>query len=91
MKKLLSSLLAAALTAGLLVPSAGAVDTGFSDVPASHWAADSIRRAVDLGLFQGETSTRFGLGHSMTRGAFVVVLNRLFGWEIGRASCRERV
>ena len=34
MKKLLSSLLAAALTAGALVPAAGAADAAFSDVPA---------------------------------------------------------
>ena len=56
--------------------------TGFSDVPATHWAADSIRRAVDLGLFQGQTATRFGLGAPMTRGAFVTALCRLFGWEM---------
>ncbi|MFR3920857.1 MAG: S-layer homology domain-containing protein [Dysosmobacter welbionis] len=37
-------------------------------MPESHWAADSIRRAVDLGLFQGQTPTRFGLGAPMTRG-----------------------
>ena len=75
------ALLCALLLALALSASAAGSATGFSDVPASHWAADSIRRAVDLGLFQGETATRFGLGHSMTRGAFVVVLNRLFGWE----------
>ena len=55
--------------------------TGFSDVPESHWAADAIRRAVDLGLFQGQTKTRFGLGQPMTRAAAVVTLCRLFGWE----------
>ena len=53
----------------------------FQDVPAGCWAASSIDRAVKLGLFQGETESTFGLGHSMTRAAFVVVLNRLFGWE----------
>lgn len=62
--------------------AAAAASTGFSDVPESHWAADSIRRAVDLGLFQGQTPTRFGLGAPMTRGAFVVALCRLFGWEM---------
>ena len=82
LQRICSCALLCALLLALPLPASAAENaTGFSDVPASHWAADSIRRAVDLGLFQGETSTRFGLGHSMTRGAFVVVLNRLFGWE----------
>ena len=69
------------LTAALPAPAAAA-STGFSDVPENHWAADSIRRAVDLGLFQGQTATRFGLGAPMTRGAFVTALCRLFQWEM---------
>ena len=65
MKKLLSSLLAAALTAGLLVPSAGAVDTGFSDVPAESALAGEVRKA----------------GDSMTRAQFTAVLVRMMGWD----------
>ncbi len=53
----------------------------FSDVPADSWAARDIERCVELGLFQGETSTRFGMGHQMIRAAFAVVLCRLFRWE----------
>ena len=74
-------LLCALLTVGL-PPPAAAAPTGFTDVPATHWAAESISRAVDLGLFQGQTATRFGLGAPMTRGAFTVALCRLFGWEM---------
>ena len=74
-------LLCALLTEGL-PPPAAAAPTGFTDVPATHWAAESISRAVDLGLFQGQTATRFGLGAPMTRGAFTVALCRLFGWEM---------
>lgn len=70
--------LCAVLAGGLTAPASAA---GFTDVPASHWAATSIQRCVELKLFQGETSTRFGLGHSMTRSAFAVVLCRFFGWE----------
>ncbi len=62
------------------VPAAGAAGR-FRDVPAKSWAAASIDQAVDLGLFQGETKDRFGMGHKMTRAAFVVVLCRLFRWE----------
>lgn len=79
-RRLLVSLLAAAaLLAALPVPAAAA---GFTDVPADSWAASSIRRSVELGLFQGESATTFGMGHRMTRGAFAVVLCRFFGWEL---------
>lgn len=79
------ALLCALLLAALPIPAAAA-STGFSDVPATHWAAEEIRRAVDLGLFQGESSGRFGLGKPMTRAAFVVVLCRFFDWEIVKPS-----
>lgn len=81
MKKLLSSLLAAALTAGLLVPSAGAVDTGFSDVPAESAVAGEVRKAVDYGLMNGYDNDTFGYGDSMTRAQFTAVLVRMMGWD----------
>ena len=71
-------MLCALLISGMAAPASAA---GFTDVPASHWAASSIQRCVELGFFQGETATRFGLGHQMTRAAFVVVLGRFFGWK----------
>lgn len=74
-------LLCALLLTALPVPAAAA-STGFSDVPESNWAADAIRRAGELGLFQGDSRGRFGLGNTMTRGAFAVVLCRMFGWEL---------
>lgn len=63
-----------------IVPPVRAV--GFRDVPHDFWASTSIRRAVDKGLFQGETADRFGVGHAMSRGAFAVVLCRLFQWDM---------
>ena len=79
LQRLLSCLvLCAMLAGGLTVPAAAA---GFTDGPANHWAAEDIRRCVELGFFQGESATRFGLGHQMTRAAFTVVLGRFFGWE----------
>ena len=80
-QRILSFVVLAALLSCLLPPSAAAAGR-FTDVPAGHWASSQISRAVDLGLFQGETSTRFGLGHPMTRAAFAVVLCRFFGWEM---------
>lgn len=84
MKRRLQRLCAGMLAAMLLcaVPVSAGAAGRFSDVPAGHWAAEEIQRAVELGLFQGETVTRFGVGHQMTRGAFAVVLCRFFGWEL---------
>ena len=73
-------LLALTLTLSLAAPAAAA--SGFTDVPAKHWAAAEIRRSAQAGLIRGETATRFGLGHSMTRGAFVSVLCRFFQWPL---------
>ena len=69
--------LCALLAGGLTVPASAA----FQDVPAGHWAAESIARCVELGLFNGESASRFGVGHEMTRSSFAVVLCRVFGWE----------
>ena len=84
MKRRLQGILAGvvlcALLAAVLPAPAAAAD--FQDVPDSHWAAEPIGRAADLGLIQGQTADRFGLGSPMTRGAFVTVLCRLFGWEM---------
>ena len=66
-----------ALLAGIApVPASAA---GFRDVPAGHWAEDSIQRSVSLGFFQGESATRFGMGAEITRAAFAVVLSRFYG------------
>ena len=77
-RALSSLLLCTLLITGLTVPASAA---RFSDVPSHHWAAASIQRCVDLGLFQGRTATTFGVGFPMSRGAFAVVLCRFFGWE----------
>lgn len=70
--------LCAVLAGGLAAPASAA---GFQDVPSGHWAAKEIQRCVELGFFKGESASRFGLGHEMTRSAFAVVLCRFFGWE----------
>ena len=65
----------------LLPRQTPAARAAFRDVPASSWAADAIDRAVAAGLIQGRTADTFGMGAPMTRGAFVTVLCRFFGWE----------
>lgn len=76
-----SCLLLCILLAGTAAPAASAAKLTFRDVPAGHWAADEIEQCVSLGLFGGINETQFGLGQSMTRRSFAVVLCRFFGWE----------
>ncbi len=73
-----------ALTLSLLLTlNVGAAGTaGFSDVPANHWAAQSIQRCVQYGLLQGVGGGKFGLGRTMTRAAYATALCRLMGWEL---------
>lgn len=80
MKKRISSLALALLLAMSLTPSAAASSI-YSDVPDTHWAAENIDRATQLGLFQGVGNNEFGLGRPISRAEFVTVLGRLFDWE----------
>ena len=77
-KRFLILFLACLLSLGL-APNAFAAD--YADVPADHWAAESISRATELGLFKGVGDGRFGLGRPISRAAFATALVRLFGWK----------
>lgn len=77
--QIIACLTLCALLAGA-VPPASAAGT-FRDVPDSLPEAEAIHRCVELGFFQGESSTRFGVGHSITRAAFVVAMSRFFQWD----------
>ena len=79
-KHILALVFAAALWTGLTA-TAFAAETGYSDVPADHWAAENIEKATSLGIFQGMADGSFGLGRPISRAEFVTTLVRLFGWE----------
>lgn len=79
MYRVIACLTLCALLAGAVPPASAAGQ--FQDVPASHPAAEAIQRCVELGFFQGESAARFGVGHSITRGAFAVAASRFFGWD----------
>lgn len=79
LRRMLAMLTLCAVLFGSLTVSAAAAD--FQDVPADHWAASEIHDCVELGFFNGQSASWFGLGQSMTRAAFAVVLCRFFGWE----------
>lgn len=53
----------------------------YSDVPADHWASESITQAKDAGIMQGRDDGTFGLGDTITRSEFAAMLVRLMGWE----------
>lgn len=80
MKKRLFILILTGMLCLGITPQANAA-AGYSDVPEGHWAAGSIQRATELGIFQGVGGGRFGLGQPISRAAFSAALVRLFGWE----------
>ena len=51
----------------------------FSDVPATHWAAEAIAKGVSLGWLQGYPDGTFGPEKSLTRAEACTVLNRVMG------------
>ena len=79
-KYILPLLLALVLWTGLSA-TASAAEADYADVPQGHWAAESIGKATELGIFQGVSDGRFGLGQPISRAEFVTALVRFFGWE----------
>lgn len=77
MKRIISWLLAVALAAVLAVPIAGAT---YTDIPAGSALAGEVHKAVQYGLMEGYSASRFGYGDPMTRAQFVTVLGRMLGW-----------
>ena len=78
---------AAALAAVLLLsaaPLSPAASAAFSDAEGT-WAAEVIAKAEGYGLMNGYPDGTFGVGKELTRGEFVAVLCRMFGWDAGRA------
>lgn len=81
MKKVLSFVLAAALSATLAVPAFAASSITFSDVPQGHWAYEAVMDMTDRGMFSGTTAPVNGVGTfapdaAMSRAAFITVLVR---------------
>ena len=70
--------LALALMAGL-APQAEAA--AYQDIPQGAALAAEVEQAVDYGLMNGYSDTRFGYSDTMTRAQFTAVLVRMMGWE----------
>ena len=56
-----------------------AVSTGFADVPANAFFADAVKWAVDKGVTNGLTDTKFGPYEPCTRGQIITFLWRAAG------------
>ena len=77
MKRFCSCLLALSLTAALLAAPASARE--YTDVPAESALAQEVQKAVDYGLMNGYSDSRFGYSDPMTRAQFTAVLVRMMG------------
>jgi len=67
--------------ASAIIMSVSAFAATFDDVPEDHWAYNNINSAVEAGIMSGMGDGSFGLGEKMTRGQFISMASRLFGWE----------
>ncbi len=71
MKKLLVTLMAAALASGAFAQSS------FPDIPANHWAGDAVDRIADLGIVIGFPDGTFRGNEAFTRYQAALVVSRL--------------
>ena len=74
-KRIICAVLALILCLGMSNVSLAA-GSGYSDVPDNHWAAESIRRATELGIFQGISANTFGVMNGCVRAHMVTFLYR---------------
>ena len=79
MKKLLSALFALLMLTPCVTAASAAAKTGFSDVEAGRWSADSIRYAVENGYMKGVGGDKFDPEGSLTRAMVATVLWRREG------------
>ena len=76
-KRIICLLLALTLAVGAL-PMVSAAEHDIVDI-VGHWAESDIIWVMDMGLFNGTSSTTFNPNGTMTRGMFVTVLGRYAG------------
>lgn len=76
-KRVVSMVLALLLLLGAL-PAASATEHGMTDI-SGHWAEEDIAWVLEMGLFNGTSTTAFSPNTTMTRGMFVTVLGRYAG------------
>lgn len=75
-RKILSLMLAAALTLGLAVPTSAAGQT-FTDVPSSYWGYADIEAVAEAGLMNGTGGGAFSPEMKVSVAQFLTLLGRL--------------
>lgn len=79
MRRITALLLVLTLLTASLPASA---ESGYPDVPDTHWAYSVIQSAKEYGLMGGYDDGRFGVGDQLKRREFVTMLCRMFQWEM---------
>ena len=74
-KRILSAVIAAALSATMTVPAFAAAPT-FRDVPASHWAYTAIEKAAGSGMVAGVGDGKYDPNGAITGGQLLTMLTR---------------
>ncbi|ATW25590.1 S-layer homology domain-containing protein [Candidatus Formimonas warabiya] len=67
-------------------PDQPAGNSHFTDVPAGHWAAESIDYLVEKGIINGKTATTFAPDDNITRAEFVKILAGIAGIDTTKYS-----
>ncbi len=76
-KRVLSMLLAAALSVGLAAPTMAHTTPDFTDVPRDHWAYEAIMEMADAGVIKGTGDGRFSPEENLTAEMFLVLIGRI--------------
>lgn len=76
-RKILSLMLAVALTLGLAVPAMAYTTPDFSDVPSNHWAYQSVMKMADAGVIKGTGGGMFSPDMKLSAEMFVVLVGRV--------------
>ena len=89
MRKALSIMLAAVLTASLFTFPAQAVETGYKDVDPDAWYAWCVRNVSDHGLMNGTGGGAFSPLDNATRAQAATILTRLHQMQQLRVQNQE--
>ncbi|EMY8535853.1 S-layer homology domain-containing protein [Bacillus cereus group sp. TH43LC] len=80
-KKVIAGTMTAAMVAGVVSPVAAAGKT-FPDVPAGHWAEESINYLVDKGAIVGKPDGTYGPTESIDRASAAVIFTKILNLPV---------
>ncbi|MGG2935440.1 S-layer protein EA1 [Bacillus pacificus] len=80
-KKVIAGTMTAAMVAGVVSPVAAA-GKSFPDVPAGHWAEDSINYLVDKGAIVGKPDGTYGPVESIDRASAAVIFTKILNLPV---------